>query len=83
MDMSPTRYESFVLGGSTSDSGVTNNVYTNLFPIPIVAFVRDGGPYLWKNLYTTGVTNTNHDYVGAVKFLPGSGSNILAAFSVN
>jgi hypothetical protein len=80
--MNPLKLGSFVVGGGTSDSGVTANTYTNEFPVPIAAYVRDGGPIMWKNLYTTGDDTANHDFIAAIKFLPGSALKILAVFSV-
>ena len=66
----------FVLGGFTTDNQLSTASPFESYPIPLAAYVRDGGPYLWRKYYDTG-----HDSISAIKFNP-DGSRIIAGFSV-
>ncbi len=80
MDFKPGTSGDIVVGGTTSDTAITSTTVANEMKIPIAAYIRQGGPYLWKKYFYTGITGIGHEYISAIKFLQTDGSKIVAAF---
>jgi hypothetical protein len=70
-----------VVGGSTSDTAITPSSVAADGPFPLAVYIKQGGPYLWRKFYYTGITGIGHDYISAIKFLNNNGAKIIAAFS--
>ena len=77
MDFHPVTSGEMVVGGSTSDSGITSSSVAAERPLPLAVYIRQGGAYLWRK-YFYGM---GHDFISAIKFLNNNGAKIIAAFS--
>jgi hypothetical protein len=81
MDFKPGSSGDIVVGGRTSDVAITSSTVASEMPIPIAAYIRQGGPYLWKKFFYTGIPGIGREFISAIKFLQSDGSKIVAAFS--
>jgi hypothetical protein len=70
-----------VVGGSTSDIAITPSSVAGDGPFPLAVYIKQGGPYLWRKYFYTGISGIGHDYISAIKFLNNNGAKIIAAFS--
>jgi hypothetical protein len=61
MDFKPGTSGDIVVGGRTSDFAITSSTVASEMPIPIAAYIRQGGPYLWKKYFYTGITSSGHE----------------------
>ena len=77
MDFHPVTSGEMVVGGSTSDTGITSSSVAAEVPLPLAVYIREGGAYLWRK-YFYGM---GHDFISAIKFLNNNGAKIIAAFS--
>ena len=62
MDLEPTKKLDLVLGGQTSDVGITGTLYSA--PDPILVYMVNGGLYKWGFSFT----GVNLETVNTVKF---------------
>jgi hypothetical protein len=77
MDFHPVTSGEMVVGGSTSDTGITSSSVAAEVPLPLAVYIREGGAYLWRK-YFYGM---GHDFISAIKFLNNNDVKIIAAFS--
>jgi hypothetical protein len=47
----------------------------------LAVYIKQGGVYLWRKYFYTGIVDFGNDYISAIKFLNNNGSKIIAAFS--
>ena len=88
MDFHPFTSGEMVVGGSTSDTGITSSSVSAEGYIPLAVYIKQDGAYLWRKYFYTGITGMGHDYISAIKFLNNNGvthlnneAKIIAAFS--
>jgi hypothetical protein len=81
MDFHPVTSGEMVVGGSTSDTAITSSSVAAEGPLPLAVYIKQGGAYLWRKYFYTGLTGIGHDYISAIKFLNNNGAKIIAAFS--
>jgi hypothetical protein len=81
MDFHPVTSGEMVVGGSTSDTAITSSSVAAERPLPLAVYIRQGGAYLWRKYFYTGITGQGHDYISAIKFLNNNGAKIIAGFS--
>jgi hypothetical protein len=83
MDFHPVKSGEMVVGGSTSDTTITPSSVAADGPFPLAVYIKQGGAYLWRKYFYTGITGKRHDYISAIKFLYNNGEKIIAAFSTS
>jgi hypothetical protein len=81
MDFHPVKPGEMVVGGSTSDTAITSSSVSAEGAIPLAVYIKEGGPYLWRKYFYSGIAGIGHDYISAIKFLNNNGAKIIAAFS--
>ena len=61
MDFHPVTSGEMVVGGSTSNTGITSSTVAAEGPLPLAVYIREGGAYLWRKYFYTGLTGIGHD----------------------
>jgi hypothetical protein len=77
MEFNPISTGDIAIGGASFDSSLAPGALSTI-PKPIVVYIQDGGPYLWKKYFVT-----SYYHYPVLKFLPSSPTKILVAFSID